>query len=168
MTRGKIVIILNGQIMLISTEFNGDMYYEYYGKRVIEGLRKINSIEEYQNFINDFNERNFGYVKRLVNRVVGDMYEDYLNMSIGYFDKWFSDYVYIKNLSDETVEFIDGNELTCTLAPNKIGIFNFGKIAEDIQENELEVVIDDVTSYVQSLINDDSVDIFDMYNKCMS
>ena len=166
MTRGKIVVVLNGKVMLISTEFNGDMYYEGHGEEVIEGLRKVNSVEEYEEFVKEFNRKNFEYEEDLIYKVEGDKFEDYLDMSVGYFDKWFSDYVYIKNLSDETIKFIDMEGLTCTLESGKIGVFNFGEIAEDIQENKLEVVIDDITSYIQSLVNNGNVDMCDMYNKC--
>ena len=167
MTRGKIVIILNGVVMLISTEFNGDMYYEGHGQDIIEHLNNINTEEEYKQFIKEFNKENFEYNDSLIYKVEGDDYESYLNMSVDYFDKWFSDYVYIKNLSDYPVKFIDENEYKCVLKPNEIGVFYFGEIANDIEENRLEISIDDTEAYVQSLVSDDSVDLDEMYYKCL-
>lgn len=166
MTRGKIVVILDGKVMLISTEFNGDMYYDGHGKDVIESLKDINTVEEYEEFIKEFNKNNFGYEEKLIYKVEGDEYEDYLSMVDDYYCKWFSDYIYIKNLSSETEKFLDRDESMCTLEQNEIGVFYFGRIADDIPENKLEIEIDDVTAYVQSLESNDNVDLDEMYNKC--
>lgn len=140
--------------MLISTEFNGDMYYEEYGQDVIESLNNINDEKEYKKFIKEFNKENFRYNGELIYRVEGDEYERYLNMSDGYIHKWFSDYIYVKNLSDEIVVFIDDNKYKCSLEPNKIGVFYFGEIATGIKENKLTIIMDDVEDYIQSLGSD--------------
>jgi hypothetical protein len=49
----------------------------------------------------------------------------YLDMTEDYYDNWFSDYIYIKNLDEDGVEFITDNGKTA-LEPNDVGVFNFG------------------------------------------
>lgn len=168
MTRGRIVVILNGEVMLVSTEFNGDMYYEGHGEDIINAFAEIEDEDQYREFVKQFNDDNFEYNERLVYKISNEIYERYLNMSVGYFDNWFSDYIYVKNLSDETVEFITNKEYKYILKPNKIGVFYFGDVVDDIEENELELNMTDIEAYIQSLVNDDNVELYDMLNKCFN
>lgn len=138
MTRGRIVVVLNNEIMLVSTEFNGDMFYQNLGKKVIEGLKKVENEGGYTKFVEDFNSENFGYKKEMVFRITDNDYLEYLNMEDNYFDKWFSDYIYVKNLSDDVVYFISGNGKKVVLPPNEIGIFYYGVVKYDIKENRLK------------------------------
>lgn len=66
MTRGQIAIITSDGRLITSAEFNGDMYYngEGYGKEVVEALESVETEEEYREFVNDFNDRNFQYTDR--------------------------------------------------------------------------------------------------------
>ena len=61
-------------------------------------------------------------------------------MSTDYFGKWFSDYVYIKNLSGKTVVFTDADKQKIALEPDTLAAFNFGKFyasdAEDFEKRE--------------------------------
>lgn len=139
MTRGQIAVILPDGRMITSTEFNGDMYYdgEGYGKEVVEELDCIENEKEYKEFVENFNERNFRYYDR---DLFYDCDESFCDMSRDYFGKWFSDYVYIKNLSDKAVVFTDADKQKISLEPDTVMAFNFGKFyasdPEDFERRE--------------------------------
>ncbi len=113
MTRGKIVLIAQEKV-LTSVEFNGDMYWPNdgwggYGEEVVNGLIDIHTEQGYIAFVEKFNREHHDYkdVESIVYDYDGIDEEDLFNMMNGYFDKWFSDYLYIKNIRSETVRFID-------------------------------------------------------------
>lgn len=126
MTRGQIAIITPDGKLITSAEFNGDMYYdnEGYGKEVVEALESIETEEEYREFVNNFNDRNFQYTDR---ELFYDCDDSFYDMSTDYFGKWFSDYVYIKNLSDKDVVFTDSNKQKIGIKPNELAAFNYGE-----------------------------------------
>lgn len=47
-------------------------------------------------------------------------------LRIAYYDKWFSDYLYFKNLRDEDVHLVTMNGDMLTVEPNGILVLNFG------------------------------------------
>ena len=83
MTRGQIAIITPDGKLITSTEFNGDMYYdgEGHGKEVVETLESIETEEEYREFVNDFNDRNFRYTDR---ELFYDCDDSFYDMSTDY------------------------------------------------------------------------------------
>lgn len=120
MTRFQIAIITEDGIKT-STEFNGDGYWEGYGQYVYEALKNITTEEEWRNYVTEFNSKTFQYEEELHY----DVPDAFLDMAENYFQKWFSDYIYIKNLTDESVGFTTENGYT-ELDENEIGVFNFG------------------------------------------
>lgn len=120
MTRFQIAIISDEGIKT-STEFNGDGHWDGYGQQVYEALQDIKSVQEWKDYVTTFNSETFEYFERLHYNVP----DDYLDMSKDYYDKWFSDYVYIKNITDESVELVTKNGRT-SLGPGEVGVFNFG------------------------------------------
>ena len=66
--------------------------------------------------------------------------DSFYDMSTDYFGKWFSGYVYIKNLSGKTVVFTDADKQKIALEPDTLAAFNFGKFyasdAEDFEKRE--------------------------------
>lgn len=141
MTRGQIVIITNNGLYT-SIEFNGDMYYSVYGKQVIEGLEKVQSYEEYKQFVKEFyveynddmccEECNGDLVYELASTDTEkdiERIKKFLTMGKDYFDNWFSDYLYIKNISDEDWEItLDNDDWAITLKPNDICSLKFGNL----------------------------------------
>lgn len=123
MTRFQIAVIKDG-VIYTSTEFNGGGYWSGYGQDVYAALQNITTIEEWRAFVTKFNSETFEYGEKL-HYEIEDEYEDYLNLNENYFDKWFSDYIYIKNLDEDEVEFITKNGKTM-LEPDDVGVFNFG------------------------------------------
>jgi hypothetical protein len=123
MTRFQIAVIKDG-VIYTSTEFNGDGYWSGYGHEVYAALQNVTNVEEWRKLVTEFNAETFQYNEKL-HYEIEDEYEDYLDLNENYFDKWFSDYIYIKNLDEDEVEFITENGKTM-LEPNDVGVFNFG------------------------------------------
>ena len=124
MTRFQIAVIKDG-VIYTSTEFNGDGYWEWHGKNVYAALQNITTVEEWKEYVTKFNSETFNYDEEL-HYEIDDEYDDYLDMSKEYFKKWFSDYIYIKNIDEDEVEFITENGKTI-LVPNNVAVFNFGE-----------------------------------------
>ena len=123
MTRFQIAVIKNG-VIYTSTEFNGDGYWSGHGEVVYKALHNITTVEEWRKYVIKFNSETFEYNYRL-HYEIDDEYDNYLDMSEDYYDNWFSDYIYIKNLDEDGVEFITDNGKT-VLGPNDVGVFKFG------------------------------------------
>ena len=124
MTRFQIAVIKDG-VIYTSTEFNGDGYWSGHGEVVYAALQNITTVEEWKEYVTKFNSETFQYDEELHYKI-DDEYEDYLDMSKEYFKNWFSDYIYIKNIGEDEVEFITENGKTI-LVPNDVAVFNFGE-----------------------------------------
>ena len=146
MTRGKFVIIGDNYILL-SEEFNGDMYWTGHGREVRRRLQKVKNKKDFEKEVEKFDDESFGYRKNYGDKLIYDAVdtgfsrEALLDFSEDYFKKWFSDYLYIKNLSEKDIVFTarnweedndtDDTPRQYALKPGKIGIFHFGRKAED-------------------------------------
>ena len=141
MTRGQIAIITKDGIMT-STEFNGDMYmptkqWRGRGQLVVNALKRTNDIADYQYEVAKFNKENHHYNDTtLVHKYNG--YE-MLDFTKDYFENWFSDYVYLKNLTKETAKLKttitddigrDIGKKEVQLEPNQIAVINFGELVK--------------------------------------
>jgi len=123
MTRFQIAVIKDG-VIYTSAEFNGDGYWDGHGKNVYAALQNIATVEEWKEYVTKFNSETFQYDEEL-HYEIEDEYDDYLDMSKDYYEKWFSDYIYIKNIGEGEVEFVTGNG-KAMLEPDDVGVFNFG------------------------------------------
>jgi len=106
MTRWKLVLILWNKV-LVSAEFNWDMYPEGYGDEVKAAMKDIKTEKEFREFVKWFNAENFWYDEDLVYELTKkefDTLKDLWDNSV-YFEHWFSDYLFFKNMSDDTVIF---------------------------------------------------------------
>mgnify|MGYP007067572852 FL=1 len=65
MTRGKIVLITD-KTTYTSTEFNGGMYWDIYGKEIVHALHDVNSYKKYVWLISTFNTNHFEYNEQLI------------------------------------------------------------------------------------------------------
>lgn len=139
MTRGKIAIIDN-QGIKVSTEFNGDMYLPMkdwvgYGLDVIVGFNSVYGYESYEKFILHFNDLHFNY--RIYDGLIFEIrntevrYKKLLNFTDDYYGDWFSDYVYLKNVSDNVVVIKAENQneepTEYDLESGEIMVLNFGR-----------------------------------------
>ena len=133
MTRGQIAIILPNNEVMTSIEFNGDMYLTGHGYDVIEILRGVENRADYQLAVAKFNKENHNYCDcdTLTYLFDGESAKAMLDFNKDYFDRWFSDYVYIKNLSKEPVKLntrdTKDNDKPMVIEPNDILVLCFGR-----------------------------------------
>ena len=148
MTRGQIAIIkkeYGKNIILTSIEFNGDMYMPTkklagHGQQVINALRKVDDTAAYQLAVARFNYNYHNYND--CNSLTHTQNIEALDFTKDYFDYWFSDYVYIKNITTETVRLVtcttdeDGRDIgtkDVNLAPSQIAVLCFGRLVKVTQ-----------------------------------
>lgn len=127
MTRGKFAIILDDGIYT-SYEFNGDMYYDGqgHGPEVIERLGRVNNKEDFVREVEEFNDKEFQYGGEFTEPFFIEKVIDFQKSA--YFEKYFSDYIYVKNLTSDTQKIIDYNGNYVEIEPNQILTFCFGEI----------------------------------------
>lgn len=139
MTRGQIAIIKNGynktKEVMTSIEFNGDMYmpdgkWDGHGQRVIDLLKKANDVADYQWVVAKFNMENHHYNDcESLTRKQGI---ETLDFTKDYFEDWFSDYVYIKNITKEPVKLT-------TRISDEMG-HDIGKQEVDLEQGQIAVL----------------------------
>ena len=138
MTRGTFVLFAPENVFE-SVEFNGDMYFSGHGEEAAKEIAKVDSFLSFVECIKEFNEKHFGYPEEEVkaySEVPRFAYDDMLDMSAQYFEKYFSDYIFIKNISGEDLTFTLasklGNEHPSYILPDgKSGVLYFGEEATD-------------------------------------
>ena len=133
MTRGKFFLFLKEQVYS-SIEFNGDMYFEGHGENAAKGMQQVKDVVSLFDFAIRFNRDNFGYPENGLTYCLEQWsYDEMLDMSKDYFKKYFSDYVFIKNMSGKPLTFIGkSGEWTYTLQNEKSGVLHFGEEAPDV------------------------------------
>lgn len=148
MTRGQIAIIkkeYGKNIILTSIEFNGDMYmptksWAGHGQQVINALRRVDDTANYQYEVAKFNNNNHHYND--CHSLTHTLPIEALDFTKDYFNYWFSDYVYIKNITLETVKLTteerdnNGKVLgikNVVLIPGQIAVICFGRLVKVTQ-----------------------------------
>lgn len=137
MTRWTYYIITKDKVFG-SCEFDGDMYPEGYGDQAMDLLSRVKDEGDFKAMVHEFNFNNFKYTydTLVFDRPRPDV-ELFFDMSENYFKFRFSDWVFIKNLSDEDVWFRLAGEWAgemrgCKfcLEPGKTVRFNFGRLTD--------------------------------------
>ena len=157
MTRGQISIIhegFNGDTfdIVTSIEFNGDMYmpegdWKGHGQEVVDLLKDVTDVANYQYVVAKFNNENHHYndCVRLTYNIEGNEAKQMLDFTKDYFANWFSDYVYLKNITKETINIITEKrdktgevieKITTPIKPNTIVVLCFGAINEIIEQQD--------------------------------
>jgi hypothetical protein len=126
MTRGTLAIICDDNRMLRSIEFNGEMYLDGYGIDAIKCLEDVDVEDDFDDAIRQFDLEHHKYQDEEMTWEIKDA-KLYLDMSKDYIDHWFSDYVFIKNVSTEIITITDKNENVIKVTPDEIAVFNFGR-----------------------------------------
>ncbi len=149
MTRGQISIIYGKTPKIMtSTEFNGDMYmptahWAGHGRTVVNALKRVYDVASYQYEVAKFNKEHHHYND--LEHQTHNLPIEVLDFTKDYFDKWFSDYVYLKNITGQpitiktTVVDDDGWEKGTqdfVLKPNAIAVLNFGSLQRLFEEKE--------------------------------
>lgn len=150
MTRGNFVLITNTANWM-SIQFNGDMYPSCNGKFVYHMLESVETYDDLAAAILKFDGECFGYADMrfgCANMHNIDMapksISDNIDFSKDYFAIYNSDYLYIKNASDEECTIIAKNEMERTIKPGEIQVWNFGCLvkpdAKDLELNDDEKI----------------------------
>ena len=128
MTRGRIIIITDNGYC-ISQEYNGDMYVEHYGKEVIDRLKKVKNIKDYKKENSEFCYEYYNNEEEIKKYNSNETFNKRTNINmIGktYYDNFFSDYLYLKNITKDTKEIIDYDGKVKKIKPNEIQVYYFG------------------------------------------
>jgi hypothetical protein len=148
MTRGTFYLITNDKLYS-STEFNGDMYPEGHRVTAKKMLEQVTSIGEFKDMIKKFNvQEDFNYKRELVFEHPVSTLDKYADFNYEYFTLkndfcWFSDWLFIKNISDKEYTFTyTDNDGTVILKPGEMLISSFGgKVSEESQK-----ILDEIPS----------------------
>ena len=144
MTRGTLAIIADDNRIFISIEFNGDMYLSGYGVDAIRCLETVDNEDDFEDAVRKFEDEHHHYREEIMVGEIKDS-KPFLNMSKDYFDNWFSDYVFIKNVSTEIITIIDADKDVIQISPDEIAVFNFGRyidttnITTELYESTVEM-----------------------------
>lgn len=139
MTRGSFYIVLDD--MIVETiEFNGDMYPTGHGKHAIEMLERVNNLQQFTVELNKFDRENYNYKEKLYypqERQVFMKKENVIDMSKNYYELFFSDWTFWKNLSKKTVTFKTDDKKTITLEPKEQIAIYFGRYDRHYKNSEV-------------------------------
>ena len=131
MTRGSLYLICN-ELIIESIEFNGDMYPDGHGQDVIKAFEDIETANDFRIAVEKFNKEKHGYtdissLTRPIKRCDYMTGDKVVMTEENYFDKFFSDWTFWKNISDKTVKIKtkDSSKLI-TLLPNEQVAIRFG------------------------------------------
>ena len=131
MTRGTLYIVTN-EGCWSSTEFNGDMYPEGHGDRVMELLKNCNTYEQFCLIVEEFNKLHHKYAERqLVYPCQKQFFHDFAK---DYSNDYFSDWTFFKNASSKDVEFKlwEKSDLeSLMLRPGNVIRFKFGRFYDE-------------------------------------
>lgn len=131
MTRGTLALITEGGIYN-SIEFNGNMGNRDLGSEVVPALKSVTTLSEFEKMVNEFNLKNHNYDEEEMVFVWEGTLKTSFKKNV-YFEKWFSDYLYIKNATKENIEVLDYNGKLITFPAEEVTVLNFG---EEIEEEE--------------------------------
>lgn len=141
MTRGNFILITNTANWM-SIQFIGDMYPSCNGKFVYHMLESVETYNDLAAAILKFDEERFGYADMHGIDMAPKSISDNIDFSKDYFAIYNSDYLYIKNASDEECTIIAKNEMEQTIKPGEIQVWNFGCLvqpdAKDLELNDDE------------------------------
>lgn len=161
MTRGTLVLIMNNAI-ISSCEFNGDMYPDGHGKVVYDLLKEVKSKEDFEKVVKDFNDECFQYKDNLFYKKDLKWFEQAKSLSHAYYDNWFSDWLFFKNISDDSVIITDCNGKKIEIQPDGVYAFNFGNdpdtedkkyLGMEINEADEESKADEVEENEEDIID---------------
>lgn len=159
MTRWTFYLILNDKL-LSSLEFNWDMYpptewWGWYWNEALKVLKNVKTEKDFEKMVDKFNKEHHNYQNEdlIYNHTLKTLIK-YKDFSKDYFDFWFSDWIFIKNLSDKDYNFILRDwEWVFTLKKWETIRFNFWRIGqEDIKKYYPKMKLDIPQNFFNNLI----------------
>lgn len=118
MTRGTFFFITDNGV-IESVEFNGSMYEREsggYGDDAFEMLQKVKTSEQFSAMVKEFNQTHHDYKDEQLIYSMNIIHKDdqspgffdepeFVDFTRDYFARFFSDYLFIKNASSNTIHF---------------------------------------------------------------
>lgn len=159
MTRGTLFLITN-HCVLCSTGYNGDMYLDEnsWGLKALNGLKEVKTEEEFETFLKDFTKK-YGYPEEegkpihLSEEITDE--PGFWNMRVNYIDKFFSDYIFIKNISDKNItiaaKHIINKTSNLTLKQGQTIALCFGRFDKDCAHYSDNVEINIIENIIATL-----------------
>ena len=132
MTRFQIIGIFDDEI-LTAGEFNGDGYFQNgFGQEICRLFAQIKNKNQYKSLVEYINDSFHYETDNLINQVNIPYALDFkqIEEKKEYYDIWFSDYLYIINLSTEDQKIIDENGVEITLRPSGWVTIYFGELCD--------------------------------------
>lgn len=150
MTRGKAFLIDNIYIHH-HDEFNGDMYRDGLGQNFYNILKTVKNPKDFSAKMRRWNKNHHNYSDFELHKELLHELEPFIKIIDGivnvrferdYYDFWFSDYVYLKNISSKPILIvlrtnragIAGEQHI--LKPGETAVSNFGKTFEKWETNK--------------------------------
>lgn len=169
MTRGSFFIIVDEdgqQKVYVSAEFNGDMYIEEgsYGEDAVQNFtsKTVKDLNDFKQFIKDFNERNFQYDDDLMVWEANEEH-DYFSFKgvTDVFDieshKYHSDYSFWRNLTKDVIEMHAENGVI-QIQPGDGAVFNYDEFYDmHNSEYENDWGAEEIRSSSEALVYTDAV-----------
>lgn len=131
MTRGQIAIILPDGEFLCTVDFNGSMNFSGYGREIVDELDCMENEKEFTDFIEQFNSENFSYDEELLYKYPAN-FTDFSDERIA---NMFSEYLYLKNLSENPVIFTDKNGKKIEIDTDMVAVFKYGEFLAGYDED---------------------------------
>lgn len=156
MTRGKFILVtkdeLGDLVIRTSTEFNGDMYPGGHYEDAVELLRKVVNPADFPTACYEFNKTHHNYQDEVI---VTEEYktlerengrpleiEGKIDFRKYYYENWFSDYLFLLNLTGGELEIID-SEGNVYMQPDKtLSTLNFGAMLPTLYSQKGESYAD--------------------------
>lgn len=136
-----------------STEFNGGMGLDNFGKEMYERLKNLKDLKQFDKMIRDFDNKNFGYKDEIMTYKADEesnpyiepngkeYYEYYQNENqFSFFNGENGEYIYtsdsnyIKNMTDEDIEIVCNNGIYI-LKPNQIMVTDYNECINNKQQS---------------------------------
>lgn len=140
MNRGRIAL-LTDEGLYRTSDLNGGMDVNCYGKEIIPRLEKISNLNEYKKFVTEFTTKYFNDEgnKTIQEIIYFRHIGRYFNMSKDYFENWLSENLYIKNIAWFSQKIILKGDFDILLNPGQVVVLKYGNLSDDYcNNNKLE------------------------------
>lgn len=163
MISGQIAVILPDGTILTSPQFHDYMGLNDYGKDIVDSLEYAETVDEYKEFVQNFNKGKFDYA--------GDLFfycSDFSDLwDVEAEEDWEAEYIYIKNLCEKPVILTDAYGLKIQLDADMVAAFKDGEFyACGFEDTEKRAFIEELLELKNDLSYDQSSNYSKIWNAC--
>ena len=163
MISGQIAVILPDGTILTSPQFHDYMGLNDYGKDVVDSLEYAETVDEYKEFVQNFNKGKFDYT--------GDLFfycSEFSDLwDVEAEEDWEAEYIYIKNLCEKPVILTDAYGLKIQLDADMVATFKDGEFyAYGFEDTEKRAFIEELLELKNDLSYDQSGNYSKIWNAC--